>query len=115
MSGGRRIGRDFVITLAGSAMSGLQGIVVLPIMIRIAGEATYGAYVLLISFLGLWIAFIGYGIPYRYQRNLVSAKTVAERRALFEPQFTFQLLMVGLISLAICWRATAWRAGSSAT
>jgi len=101
VSTGRRVGRDFIITLAGSAMSGLQGIVVLPIMIRIAGEATYGAYVLLISFLGLWITFIGYGIPYRYQRNLVSAKTVAERRALFEPQFTFQLLMVGLISAAI--------------
>ena len=101
MSGGGRIGRNFVITLAGSAMSGLQGIVVLPIMIRLAGEATYGAYTLLISLLGLWIAFIGYGIPYRYQRNLVSAKTLAERRALFEPQFTFQLLMVVLASAVI--------------
>ena len=101
VSAGRRVGRDFIITLAGSAMNGLQGIVVLPIMIRIAGEATYGAYTLLISLLGLWIAFIGYGIPYRYQRNLVSAKTLAERRALFEPQFTFQLLMVALASAAI--------------
>jgi O-antigen/teichoic acid export membrane protein len=95
-----RLGIDFLVLLAGQAMMVLQGIVVLPFVIRLAGEATFGAYVLLLSLVGWLFSLLGCGIPYRYQRNLVSARTFQERKQLFEPQFTFQITCVAGISVA---------------
>jgi O-antigen/teichoic acid export membrane protein len=95
-----RLGIDFLVLLAGQAMMVLQGIIVLPFVIKLAGEATYGAYVLLLSLVGWLFSLLGCGIPYRYQRNLVSAASFEERRELFEPQFTFQIIVVAGISAA---------------
>src|ERR1700748_2115245 len=95
-----RLGIDFLVLLAGQAIMVLQGIVVLPFVIRLAGEATFGAYVLLLSLVGWLFSFLGCGIPYRYQRNLVSARTFQERKQLFEPQFTFQITCVAGMSVA---------------
>jgi O-antigen/teichoic acid export membrane protein len=92
------LGRDFAIVLAGQLMAFLQGLILLPIVIPLAGAAVYGAYVLIMSIVGLLFGVLGYGIPYRYQRSLASAPSFAERRRLFEPQFTFQLLAVALLS-----------------
>lgn len=95
-----RLGIDFLVLLAGQVMMVLQGIIVLPFVIKLAGEATFGAYVLLLSLVGWLFSLLGCGIPYRYQRNLVSANTFQERKQLFEPQFTFQITFVVGISAA---------------
>lgn len=95
------MGRDFTIIAAGQIMAFLQALILLPIIIRFAGPAVFGAYVLLSSIVGLVFSVLGYGIPYRYQRNVVSAATWQERRDLFEPQFTFHLAALAAVSAAV--------------
>jgi len=97
---GGGLGRNLAIGLAGQCMVFVQGIVVVPVVIRLSGVSTYGAYVLLLSMFTLLFSVLGW-LPYRYQRNLVSAHGAAERRALFEPQFTFQVLVVAVVSGAV--------------
>ena len=58
-----RLGIDFLVLLAGQAMMVLQGIIVLPFVIKLAGEATYGAYVLLLSLMGWSLAFSSNTLP----------------------------------------------------
>ena len=101
MSGSGRFGRDFGAVLAGQVLTFAQGLVLMPIIIRTAGAAVFGAYVLIMSVMALFFSALGYGIPYRYQRNIVSAATPTGRRALFEPQFTFQILAVAVVAAVI--------------
>jgi O-antigen/teichoic acid export membrane protein len=101
MSEGLGLGRDFGIVLAGQIMAFAQGLLLLPLIIRTAGETVFGAYVLLLSITGLFFGMLGYGIPYRYQRNVVSAVDRTQRRELFEPQFTFHVVAVTVISIII--------------
>ncbi len=93
-----------ILIAAGQAINSLQGVIALPLMIRWAGDAVYGANVLLISLINLLFAFLSYGIPYRYQRNLASAASWDIRRQLFEPQFTFQVAVVAVVSvITLIW------------
>lgn len=96
MSG--RVGSVFAYTFAAQIISNLQGLVVLPIVVRWAGPAAYGAYVLVNIAIAQLIPLLTTGISYRYKRNLVSAATNSERRRLFEPQFNFHLLAFVVIS-----------------
>jgi O-antigen/teichoic acid export membrane protein len=88
------LGRAFAFSFATRIIGLLQGLVVMPIVIRLSGPATYGSFILVISALSFYSAIINTGLPYRYQRRLISASGPTERRQLFEPQFTFQLIAV---------------------
>jgi O-antigen/teichoic acid export membrane protein len=92
------IGRNFLIAFAGQIASNLQGLIALPIIIRLAGPASYGAYVLLLSMIAFLFGIIATAVPYSYQRQLPSASNYAQRRRLFEPQFLFQLLLVAVLA-----------------
>lgn len=105
MSKPRGLGRGFAITLFARAAELLQGLIVIPTVIRLSGPAVYGSYVLVMSALSFCMLVVDVGISYRYQRRLVSAVSPAERRALFEPQFTFQVLAVGIISVLVIFAA----------
>ena len=94
----RRFGGVFALTFAAQLIGNLQGLVVLPIVVRWAGPATYGAYVLVNITVAQFLPLLTTGISYRYRRNLVSATSYAERRRLFEPQFNFHLLAFVAIS-----------------
>lgn len=95
------LGRDFGIVFAGQVMTLVQGVILLPIIIRTSGEAILGAYVLLLSIVSFLFAVLGCGIPYRYRRKVVSAASRAERRRLFEPQFTFQAVAIALAAMVV--------------
>lgn len=95
----RRVGSAFVITLAAQLIGNLQGLALLPIVIRSSGAATYGTYILVNLSVAQIIEVMTTGIAYRYTRKLVSAASFAERRELFEPQFNFQLLVFAAISV----------------
>src|ERR1700691_5285653 len=97
---GRRkgsMGHDLAFIVAGQVMVALQSLIAMPIIIRLAGPAIYGANALLASTVFLLFNLVRYGISYQYQRNLVSASTALERRRLFEPQFSFQVVTTGIV------------------
>lgn len=95
------VGRSFILTFAAQITTNLQGLVVLPIVIRWAGPTTYGAYILVNITVAQVFALVTTGITYRYTRNLVSAASFADRRQLFEPQFNFQLLAFVIVATCL--------------
>lgn len=88
----------FLLTFTAQLVNNLQGLVVLPIVIRSAGPAVYGAYILVNITVAQFFALLATGVAYRYTRNLVSASSSAERRRLFEPQFNFQLVAFAIVA-----------------
>jgi O-antigen/teichoic acid export membrane protein len=77
----------------------MQGIIVMPLVIRLAGLSVYGASVVWPSALAFIFAFSYFGVGYSYRRKLASAIDVSERRILFEPQFTYQLIILSLVCI----------------
>lgn len=106
MSRARGLGGNLALVFAGQIAANLQGLIVLPIAIRMAGESVYGAYVLLLNLVFVAVAVMDTTVTYGYKRRLVSATDFFERRDLFEPQFTVQLLVLSVLVAAILlWAA----------
>jgi O-antigen/teichoic acid export membrane protein len=95
------MGRVLGLTFIAQLIIQLQGLIVMPIILRWAGPATYGAYTILFVTAVVCFELATSSISYPYVRNLVSASTTAERRQLFEPQITFSLAIFGLVSGAL--------------
>ena len=91
------IKRHFAVTFASQIITTLQGIVVMPLVIRTAGITVYGASVVWPNALASIFVCTYFGVGYSYRRKLASADGVAERRTLFEPQYTYQLTFLALI------------------
>lgn len=101
MISGGGIGRALGLTFVAQLILQLQGLILLPIVIRWMGEASYGAYVLVFISLSQLFELTTNGISYSYSRKLVSAPTAGERRRLFEPQFTVQIIVFAIFSAAL--------------
>jgi O-antigen/teichoic acid export membrane protein len=100
------MGRQLLLGVVVQAAVYLQALVLFPIVIWHAGAQGYGEFVVFVALLYLLYGLYASGIPYRYRRELVSARNADERRALFGPQFAFQLLSLAAVSLAIVVWAT---------
>jgi O-antigen/teichoic acid export membrane protein len=92
------MGRVLGLTFIAQLIIQLQGLVVMPIVVRSAGPATYGAYTILFVTTVVFFELATSVVSYPYVRNLVSAITSAERRRLFEPQITFCLTVFVIVS-----------------
>ncbi|MFZ2003830.1 MAG: lipopolysaccharide biosynthesis protein [Stellaceae bacterium] len=108
------MGRQLLVGVAVQAAVYIQSLVLFPIVIRHAGATTYGDFVVQLTLLYLLFGLYASGVPYRYRRELVSTQTPGERRALFGPQFAFQLVCVAVVSAAIVVWTCATNTGSSA-
>jgi O-antigen/teichoic acid export membrane protein len=95
------IGWALGLTFVAQVILQLQGLILLPIVIPRMGEAAYGAYVLVIISLSQVFELTTNGISYSYSRKVVSAPTAGERRRLFEPQFTVQIIVFAVFSAAL--------------
>lgn len=95
------MGRQLLVGVAVQAAVYVQSLVLFPIVIRHAGATTYGDFVVQLTLLYLLFGLYASGVPYRYRRDLVSAQTAGDRRALFGPQFAFQLVCVAVVLVAI--------------
>ncbi len=104
MTRGNSENHDFIVTLFAQGMIALQGLLVVPIIVKWAGASTYGAYVLLGSIISTSFGVLT-AMQYLYRRKLVSARSVAERRALVDPQLSFHL--AGLLIIAVGLAFTA--------
>lgn len=97
----REVGRSIFITMIGQLVLYGQGLIVMPIIIKLSGAATYGAYVLIGSMLATVYGLSSLGAGYNFRRKLASTHDASARRALFEPQFTFQFVNLAWISALI--------------
>ena len=79
----------------------IQGIVLIPLIVKNSGVDVYGMYVLLITILSFSYGISSFGYGFNASRYLPSARTKEEKEALFVPQFVFQLISVIVISLLL--------------
>jgi len=88
------------MTLTGHLLIFVQGIVLTPFVIKIAGPETFGTYTIFLSYLGFVYGISSFGVGIRAKRFLPSANNINERADLFFPQFAFQLLSITLLGCA---------------
>ncbi len=94
--------RNNIIIFSGQILSYLQGIIIIPIIIKTVGVHIYGGYILLISIVGFIYGISSFGVGFCRSRFLPSATGKESRQLLFFPQFYFQcvsLLIISIISV----------------
>lgn len=75
-----------------------QGIITLPILVRVSGLTVYGTYVLILAICSFLFGISSLGAGFRYRRAAASIANTRERLRHFEPQFFFQLGVIALAS-----------------
>ncbi|MBU1863708.1 MAG: hypothetical protein KKH94_08615, partial [Candidatus Omnitrophica bacterium] len=88
-----------ILLIVGSILIYAKGIILLPIIIKNAGIAFYGRYVLVVISISLIVGIFSCGIGFKCKRFLPSAEEMAERRKLFYPPLIMQLLSIAMISV----------------
>lgn len=90
----RRVGLVF----SGQALVFIQAVLFVPMVIKVSGEETYGAYLLVLSYMGVVFALSSFGVSYNCRRWLPNAESPEDRARVFLPQFWFQLCSIGLLA-----------------
>ena len=83
--------------LAGQLLIFVQGLVLTPIVIKVSGPETYGAYILLLSYMGIMFGISSMGVGISAKRWLPSTENFTERAKKFYPQFWLQTLSVSFL------------------
>jgi O-antigen/teichoic acid export membrane protein len=85
-----RPGRDAFWSAIGHFLVYAQSVVLLPLVIKVAGLATYGTYNIVLSIMTVLFGVSSFGAGYRARRGLPSAPDGRTRGELFAPQLMFQ-------------------------
>jgi O-antigen/teichoic acid export membrane protein len=97
----RRFVRDNLLVGAANLVSQLQGLVLIPLVIKLSGPGVYGSYVLASSLFLMATTVFSLGIGYRYRRNLPSVDDVNGRAELFWAGALGQTATVTIGSIAL--------------
>ncbi len=100
MSIRRRFVLDTFATSLAQLLVSLKGLLIIPIVTKIAGTAAFGAYSLLVSALTILVAVSSLGTWARLRRYLPSEPDLARRAELFHPQLWFHLSVALLCVVA---------------
>jgi O-antigen/teichoic acid export membrane protein len=92
--------RKTLQTLAGHLLIQLQGLVLIPVVVKVSGPAVFGGYVLLLSYASIVFGVSSLGVGISAKRWLPGIAVMAERAARFYPQFWFQIASVTVLGLA---------------
>lgn len=84
------------LVLIGQLLVFAQGLVLTPVVIKVSGPETYGAYILLLSYISIMFGISSLGVGISAKRWLPSAEPV-DRADRFYPQCWFQMLSVTLL------------------
>lgn len=76
-----------------------QGIILMPIIIKTAGIAIYGGYILVSAMVGFIYGISSFGVGFKNSRFLPGTEGREDRSAIFYPQFCFQFLSIIIFSL----------------
>lgn len=93
------VSRKTIQTLAGHLLVFAQSIILTPIIIKVSGTEVYGAYVLLLSYLGIVFGVSSLGVGISAKRWLPSTTSAIERAERFYPQFWFQLISCAILAI----------------
>ncbi|MDP3065144.1 MAG: MATE family efflux transporter, partial [Methanobacteriaceae archaeon] len=93
--------KDNLLILSGHLLIYMQGIILMPIIIKSVGVTIYGGYILLTSALGFLFGISSLGVGFRCKRYLPSSTDIKSRCELFYPQLLFQIISIFILSLAI--------------
>lgn len=105
MVSSRFMARHVLVTYAGQLLTYGQGIILLPIIIRMAGAESYGAYILLMSLVSFLFGISSLGVGYRFKRKFSGIEDRESRRSLFMPQFVFQAIVLAILATAFVFAA----------
>ncbi len=89
--------KNNVLTIIWYAFSTLQGLILLPVLIKNFGITVYGGYVLLKTGVEFLCVISSLGVGFKYKRFVPSTKDPQEQNKLFYPQFFFQLYVLMII------------------
>ena len=95
MSAARKTTQTFFVQILIYA----QGLVLTPIIIKVAGPEVFGSYVLLMLYLGVMFGISSMGVGISAKRRLPSTDDKHDRADLFFPQFWFQILIISCLAL----------------
>ena len=84
------------LVLIGQLLVFAQGLVLTPVVIKVSGPETYGAYILLLSYVSIVFGISSMGVGISAKRRLPSAERV-DHADIFFPQCCFQMLSVTLL------------------
>lgn len=93
--------KDNFLVLASHILIYMQGIILIPLIIKSAGVTIYGGYILLTYAIDFLFGISSFGVGFKYKRFFPSSKDVKSRRKLFYPQLLFQITSIFLLSLVI--------------
>lgn len=82
----------------------VQGLVLTPIIIKVSGPESYGAYTLLMIYLGVMFGISSLGVGISAKRGLPSTEDMSARAVYFYPQCWFQTLsalLLGCVSTLV--------------
>jgi O-antigen/teichoic acid export membrane protein len=77
----------------------IQGLILTPIVLKVAGPEVYGAYLLALSYLGIMFGVSSLGVGATSRRKLPGFDAADDRARLFFPPFTFHLAVVFGVSI----------------
>ena len=86
MSEKQRLYRNVVVIFSAQLVLFLRGLLIMPVVIKMAGVAVFGAYVIVGSFVTFVFAVSALGTNYAYRRKLPSTPALSDQRALLMPQ-----------------------------
>jgi len=99
MSVKKKAASKIFIGLFFRALVSLRGLILIPIIVKTAGETVYGGYVIILSVFTIIFGISSFGIDFTTWRYLPSASIKEEKQKLFYSLITFQLLSVLILSL----------------
>lgn len=84
--------KSVAVTVGSQAVVFLKGLLLVPILVKSAGVALYGGYVLVMTSVSFVQGISSLGVGYRFKRTSPGLAGPAERREVFLPQFNFHIL-----------------------
>lgn len=90
--------KNNMMVFTGNFLVTIQGILLIPVIIKIGGAEVYGGYVLLSSVVSLIYGISAFGVGYHRSRYLPSARDRVARKKLFYPPLIFRFLSLMILS-----------------
>ncbi|WP_162653340.1 polysaccharide biosynthesis C-terminal domain-containing protein [Lentilitoribacter sp. Alg239-R112] len=91
--------KNAIQTFASHLLIFVQSLTLTPLIIKLSGVETYGAYILLMSWLSIIFGISAFGVGVNAKRYLPSTEKKDKRADLFFPQFWFQIISIGILGL----------------
>jgi O-antigen/teichoic acid export membrane protein len=93
--------KNNLLVFLGHVLISIQGIILMPIIIKTVGATVYGGYILLASLVGFVFGISSFGTGFNRSRLLPSAQDRVTRQELFYPQFLFQCVSLSILSCVL--------------